>query len=279
MPVLDDLRNDLSEITTLKFISAAFAESAAARIGKIRDAFEKNQAYFQEISGLYHLVKVSAGVEEKLAQKKAEHPKTVCVALTSNHRFYGLLNMNTMETFVSQSESMTTDRIVIGQTGEDYVKMLRYSHPYSAVIFQRDYPTDDELSTVLASLAPYNQVFLMYPKFQTMLRQTVEMVDITETPSHEELAKEDMVHEIFEPQLSKILAFFDRQVRGLLFKRAILEAELSRTAARLLAMSAAEERADKLTKEKRMQIGKVKSTILNTQLMETFTGIKLWKKT
>jgi ATP synthase F1 gamma subunit len=278
MPVLDELRADLGEIETLKFISAAFAEAASVRIGKIRNAFENNSRYFHEISQLYHLVKVSAGVDEKLHHQKKAEGKTLSVAVTSNHRFYGLLNINTMQTFVEDTEKLTTDRLIVGQTGTDYLRIIGYSHQIESVRFSNDYPSPDEIRSTVGKLANYSKVYLFFPKFETMLRQSVEMVDLTETAKPDEITSEQMVKQIFEPELGKIIEFFDVQIKAILFQRAMLESDLSRTAARLLSMSAAEERADKLTKEKRTQIGKVKSTILNTQLMETFTGRKLWKK-
>lgn len=278
MPILDDLRSDLTEITTLKFISAAFAEAAAARIGKIRTAFESNRMYFEEISQLYHVVKVSAGRKDKLDGTARKSGATLSVALTSNHRFYGQLNINTMDSFVRETKQVQTDLMVVGQTGIDYLSLIQFSRKYEPVKWAKDAPSAEEERQLLDRVKPYGTVFLFYPKFQTMLRQSVEMVDITQTATPEEIAKERMLTDIFEPQLSQILEFFDSQVRAVLFKRAVLEAELSRTAARLLAMSAAEERADKLMKEKRTQIGKVKATILNTQLMETFVGRNLWKK-
>lgn len=278
MSVLEDLRNELTEITTLKYISAAFAESSSARIGKIRDQFEKNKQYYEEISEVYHMVKVSAGVEDRELERAREQGAAV-VALTSNHRFFGMLNINTMASFVDETKNMDVDRYVIGQTGADYIQMIHYDKPVESVVCANDKPTREEAREFIKRLTKYTQVFLFYPKFHTMVRQTVEMTDITQTAMPEEVQAKKMVDQIFEPELSQILTFFEDQVRALLFERALLEVDLSRTAARLLAMSAAEERADKLVIEKRAQIGKVRGAILNAQLLETFAGIKKWKKT
>ena len=81
---------------------------------------------------------------------------------------------------------------------------------------------------------------------------------------------------LFEPELPKILEFFNRQVRRLLFIRIMLETDLSLTAARLLSMSAAEERSSDLIKEKQSEIRKTLSSFINAKLLETFSSIRSW---
>ena len=74
-----------------------------------------------------------------------------------------------------------------------------------------------------------------------------------------------------------MIKFFDSQVRSILFKRVLLEADLARTAARLLSMSQAEERTDSEIKMKKVALKKVFRSFTNAQLLETFSGIKKWK--
>jgi len=277
MPVLDDLRNELSEITTLKYIAAAFTESSASKISKIRDAFEKNKAYYEEVSQLYHIVKVSAGLQAKLEERQ-EEKKAMTIAVTSNHRFYGMLNINTMKTFVSETQDVDTARFVIGQTGKDYLQTINYKHKFDSIEMKKDFPNEDEIKRIIEKTKDYTTVNLYYPKFKSMIRQTVELVDLTQTAEKKEFDNKKLIEQIFEPELSKIVMFFKEQIRIILLRRAMLEADLSRTAARLFAMSAAEDRADKQVQEKTGEISKVKSTIMNAQLLETFAGMKLWKQ-
>lgn len=283
MPAVAELTEELNEMTTLKFVSAAFAEAAAAKIGKIRDAFFHNAKYYDEIGQLYHIVKVSSEVKKKLKKKEPEAAETedietASVAITSNHRFFGPLNINTMQEFVQETQSAQTNRFIIGQTGVDYMTMIHFEKKYEPVIFEKDYPTDQESSNFLQKISGFKKIFLYYPKFKTMLSQVVEKVDITKTPDPVEVDKQQIIRYLFEPELSQILKFFELQVKSLLFTRAMLEAELSRTAARLMSMSAAEEKADELIHEKKMEISKLKSSIANMQLLETFSGIRRWKK-
>jgi F0F1-type ATP synthase gamma subunit len=54
----------------------------------------------------------------------------------------------------------------------------------------------------------------------------------------------------------------------------LLETDLARTAARLITMSGAEERARDIIKQKRSQLRKMQASIINIKLLETFNAMK-----
>ena len=285
MPTITDLRAELDDMTTMKFISSAFTEASAARIKKIRDAFERNRQFYDEISHVYLLVKANAVRWEagkkhgKQVLPKAEDIKTLFVALTSNQRFYGNLNINIMRKFTEDAEKNKTDLIVLGNTGNEFMRSARLGKEYKSVIFSRERPSQEEIRSFLDSIKDYTKVVVYYPKFLTLLSQTVGVLDITQTAAPEEQKSlEEEIHIIFEPELSKMIAFFELQVRSLLFLRIMLEADLARTAARLISMSMAEERADELIKDTKSQMRKVMTSFINARLLETFAGMSQWKK-
>ena len=80
MPELTELREELTEITTLKYVSAAFSEAASARIVGIRKAFEQNQEFYEEISQVYHTVKVSAELIKVRQKTERKSGKTMAMA-------------------------------------------------------------------------------------------------------------------------------------------------------------------------------------------------------
>jgi len=279
MPALADLKNEINDLTTLKFISAAFTEAAAVKLQNIRVAFEKNGRFYEEISHVYHLVRVSAELLQLKGKKKsAKETKTLSVALTSNQRFYGALNFNIIRTFLEESEKLKTGLLVIGVTGQDYLQLINYAHPYEKLMFAKDFPTAEETRAFLDRTTPYDNVLLYYPKFVTLVTQTVGVTDISQASKPGQTIPEEEIHILFEPEFVKILEFFQRQVRLLLFHRVMLEADLSRTAARLLTMSMAEEHSDEMIKEKKSQYRKVMTSFINAQLLETFSGLTKWKK-
>ncbi|MCL4338535.1 F0F1 ATP synthase subunit gamma [Patescibacteria group bacterium] len=281
MSTIIELKEELDDVQTLNFISQAFTEASAAKLQKIRGDFEKNKQFYEEISHVYHLVKTSAVKAKKLhdkAEKTQVDEKTLHVALTSNQHFYGNINSELMRKFTSDAASTKADLMVIGKTGNDFMRSARLGKPYKTLQFTKDSPTREELVTFLDSVKEYLKVFVYYPKFVTLLTQTVAVTDITQfsNPDAKELNEE--IHMIFEPELHQMLDFFERTVHTVLFLRVILETDLSRTAARLIAMSSADERSKEMISEKKQEIRKLEMSLMNAQMLETFSGMSKWKK-
>jgi len=148
---------------------------------------------------------------------------------------------------------------------------------YKYMLFEDDSPTDEELGIFLERIKPYGRVVVFYPSFISVFKQGVKTMDITQKPEFTEDAEKEEEY-IFEPNLSEMIQFFEIQIRNLLFNRAMLETELARTAARLMRMNEAENRATDLIKEKESQLQKETMALSSIRLLETFLGYKQWKK-
>lgn len=278
MPTIADLKLQLDDAFTLKLISSAFTEASAAGLQKIKKQFETNRAFYDEISHVYHLVRASG---ERLAlERKIKLPekKTISVAMTSNQRFYGNLNVNIMRGFQEAVEKGTTDVMVIGLTGIDFIKGAGFIRPYQTMMWEKDAPSTDELKAFLDKTTEYDTILIYYPKFVSLVTQTVGVLDITQAVNPADPTPEEEIHILFEPEYVQILEFFKRQIRSLLLMHILLEASLSRTSARLLTMSSAEERAEEMMKTTKSQLRKIQLSINNARLLETFAGISKWKK-
>lgn len=277
MATLADLKLELEDAMTLKLISQAFTEASAARIQKIKRLFETNRQFYDEISHVYHLVRLS-GKSMKFVGGKGGEGKMLSVAVTSNQRFYGNLNVNIMHGFMDEITKVKTDVLIIGTTGRDFMRSNEYAKPYEYMVFAHDNPTPEETRKFLDNIMAYETVMVYYPKFVSLVTQTVGIIDVTQAVAPSDKTPEDEIHILFEPEYGNILEFFQRQVRLLLFLHVMLESDLSRTAARLLTMSSAEERSTDLIKQKRSELRKLQMSIANVKLLETFAGIGKWKK-
>jgi ATP synthase F1 gamma subunit len=214
MATIADLKLELDDATTLRLISSAFTEASAARIQKIKKQFETNRQFYDEISHVYHLVRLSGKSLKIKASRQSGEQKTLSIAITSNQRFYGNLNVNIMRNFVESIQRTTTDVLVLGTTGADFMRSNVYAKPYEHMIFAHDDPTTEETRSFLDKIMPYDTVMVYYPKFMSLVTQTVGVVDITQAVSATQKVPDDEIHILFEPEFSNILEFFQRQVRS-----------------------------------------------------------------
>jgi ATP synthase F1 gamma subunit len=280
MALLENLREELANLSILKTVTGAFGDIAALKIQSLKKAFEQNSLFYEQVSQLYHSVSLSAMMNKYIPHKEKQkfkyHPKTLRIALTSNHRFYGTSNRDIMDRFLDESASIHEDRLIIGLTGKDFASGKIGFPAFNVLIFQNDNPPKIEIDTLLNLCRPYERVFVYYPRFVNMLMQKVDRVDIAYSPKDVGNSYQQIKF-IFEPELPKIIDFFEQHIRTLLFNRVMLETQLARTASRLLAMDTAERNAQDLIKTTGSNLRKSKQALINRRLLETFTIVQQGK--
>lgn len=117
--IIKEIDEALEEGESLKAITQAYSEIANLKIKRIRAEVERNRIFFKEIAGIYGLIKNMAA-NKKITILKPK--KTVSIILTSNYRFYGRINSDLLEFFVSSIKNLDTDIICLGKAAVDYFK-------------------------------------------------------------------------------------------------------------------------------------------------------------
>ena len=280
MPSIESIKEELQDVEVLKGISSALLEVSSIKIRGLREEFEKNRIFYDEVSQLYRDVKLSAKRKDYVDSREGFVDKEIHVAITSNQRFYGSLNRSVMDAFrlniVPQSG---VENLVIGHTGKHYIEDTEHGPLCTYLSFSEDFPTPTETEVFLERVRSYGKVILYYPSFVNIFSQKPVTTDITYTTELEEVeVAGNVIEQIYEPELPHILKFFETQVRRLLFVRIMLESELSRTAARLVKMNSTEERAGKIIKEKERELRKETTILEDIRLLETFSSAVQWKK-
>ncbi len=273
-------RKELDDLETIRFVTSALFEVSAEKIDRLRSSFERNASFYDEIGNLYKYVKRAAIVHGQLSEKSHDTPQKISVAFTSNSRFYGSVNTDVMNLLIKSIHNTDSDYMIIGRMGEFFMRNFPdLSKRVSFLSFEGDDPTTEEAHAFLKRVAMYDQVYVFHSTFINVFTQKVSVLDISHTPSLgvSEHAKEPVDY-IFEPELPKILAFFETRIRYLLFQRIMLESELARTAARLIAMNKAQDRAEEALSLLRRLLKRDEATFNDARLLEAFSAISKWKK-
>ncbi len=275
MSEITTLRSDINQLQTVSYITNVFTDISAAKIKKLRESFKINAHFYEEIAKAYHLVKLvasSSDIDTAFTGKKEK--KDLFIVVTSNHRFFGSINLDVFKVFSNDfaQRKEKPDCLVIGKTGVDFFTQYPLIKDWQEYIFEEDFPFKEERRDIVSIALKYRNSVVYYPKFVSIFNQEVQSMDITQTPtrSQKEYQKVDF---IIEPEIPKLLKFFEKQVSSLLFQRTMLESELARTAARLYAMSVAEDRAQDNLKALQRSLRNAIRSEKNARLLESFIGI------
>lgn len=265
---IKEIDQALEEGQSLKQIAQAFSEIANLKIKKIRSAVERNRLFFTELSDVFSLVKRLA-FKKRITTLKPK--KTISLLLTSNYRFYGNINSDLIDFFVQTTSQLDTDRIILGKAAIDFFKATKVFSNYKEILLKTDQPGLEELTTLVNIIKEYNQVLVFYCSLKSLLVQQPTVLDITAFPPTQANPKEPSF--IFEPELPKILAFFDSQIITLLLESTFLESELARTASRFISMDTAETEANKFTREYEKLKAYAQRNLENNTILENFASL------
>lgn len=268
---IKEIDEALEEGNSLKAIAQAYSEIANLKIKRIRGEGERNRIFFEEISQVYALIKKMA-VYKKVSIIKPKN--TISLVITSNYRFYGSINSDLIDYFVESTQNLDTDRLILGKAAIDFFKAKPIFKNNLEVMLKDDQPDAQELLSLVNIVKDYTRVLVFFSKLKSLLVQQPQAVDLTATnPTAEDSAQAHGKHEtkfIFEPDLPKILSFFDSQILTLLLEGTFLQSELARTASRFISMDQAETEANKFIKEYTKLKSYAQRNIINNQILESF---------
>lgn len=277
MPTLRQIDQVLEESTSLKLVAQAYSEISAIKLQKIRSNIEQNRNFFQEISELFHIVKLAASRKKILPPERKRG--TISILLSSNHHFYGSLETQLIKFFVVNTTKFRTDRIVVGKTAMEFLKTMGYFHSFEPFLFNDDLPHLEELRSLVTNLSGYQQISVYYSRMQSVLIQEPHVVDIVQRPPDRLInAPNKTVGYIFEPELGKMLEFFDTQISLLLLEQTFLESELARTASRLISMDQAQMNADEIIRQQKKLLARARRSLENMHLLDTVATLTQWRK-
>lgn len=274
---IKEIEQLIEEGESLKAITQAYSEIANLKIKRIRQETEKNRVFFEEIAKIYGLVKHLAIINKVDTTK---NKKTVSIVLTSNYRFYGSINSDLLDFYALYTKNLETDRIALGRSAIDYFRASKKFTGFKEIMLRGDQPTPEELNGIANILKDYSQVFVFHAKLKSLLIQIPTVSEITASSAIKTASQEeaDKFKFIFEPELGKILSFFDSSVITLLLSGTFLESELARTASRFISMDNAQSEANRFIKENLKLKAFAKRSIINNEVLESFASQVLFRK-
>lgn len=276
MSNLKVLQQQYEEGLSLKTITSGYSEISASKLQKIRGTMEANISFAKELAEVFQQIRREAakrGVKQTPKIKEVVH-----ILITSNNRFYGNLERPLAHYFQTATQNASPDligggiRIVVGKTGATFLIASRYPLDYQPLIFRADLPTSDELKTIINLVKTYQTVLVYHSRFKTVLTQIPVISDVSESvtqPTSENIP----IKYIFEPEIGKILEFFETQILQIFIEQTFLESELARTAARLTAMDTAETNANDYLKALNKTLASAKKTELDAKSLETVNAL------
>ncbi|MCH7541592.1 F0F1 ATP synthase subunit gamma, partial [Patescibacteria group bacterium] len=204
--------------------------------------------------------------------------KTVNVFLSANEHLYGTLILDVWGHFVNDVSKGDSDAIVIGSFGKYLINNENLDVEFTYFDLEDDKPGADQIKKIVDFLGKYEKVVVYHGQMISVLNQVTAKSEITGGISLMEKVQKRVKRYLFEPSSEKILEFFEGEIIGALFNQSVLEHQLARFAARMVAMDQASENADEELKKTRKTLRSLHRRILNRKQLEVYAGYHNWSQ-
>lgn len=247
------VQNEFAVIGTLKTLAQAYEQISVMRIQRVRGSVLTTRDFLTGLADIYKDVKRSYKDEVERLNKHhknhkimlsglAKNGKTVSVLLSSNNKLYGDIVSRVFNLFAQDvKQDPNIDIAVIGKIGKSMVDTRLKERPYTYFDLPDQSASLTDLAPIFKFVVNYEKILVYYGRFLNIVSQEPAVSEISGEESLidqpiEKEEKEGRTPFFFEPNLQKILGFFEDQVFASILKQVVDESELSRLASRIKSM-------------------------------------------
>lgn len=274
-----------SELETLQLITQAFGEIASSRMKRTRDSVIRSRDYLSGIDDVFDDIRRAYALQiGKMKTKKikgkesitllSHNGRNVAVLLSANTGLYGDILGKTFHAFVEEVRKKECEVTIIGKQGLQTFQSTAPDIPYTYFDLPDHEYTGEQMSKIIRHIVHYDEIHLYFGRFQNVLIQQADRavissnVDLEKKPSGEKPRTF-----LFEPDLVKLLSFFEVEIFASLFEQIVRESQLAKFASRILAMDKASENIKEERKKLRLEKLASQHREANKKQLNSLSGV------
>lgn len=289
------MNQEFQMMGTLRTLAQAYEEISVIRIQRVRGSVLTMRDFlvgiaeiFKDVQRSYreeveHLVKHNKHASETLSGTQ-KNGKTAVILLSSNNKLYGDIVSRVFSLFLDYIKKNECDIVVVGKVGKQMLQQNNVNRPYTYFDLPDENSKFSDLAPLIQYIVQYKKIFVYYGRFLNIVTQEPAVSEVlgedsilNETAQEDNASEKDTSRYFFEPNLKKILGFFEDQMLSSLLKQVVDESELSRLASRIKSM---EDSLGSIAKQEALlkkKFNRNKRLVENNKQIERLSGIALWQ--
>ncbi|MBI3341551.1 F0F1 ATP synthase subunit gamma [Candidatus Curtissbacteria bacterium] len=280
------LKKELELNLALKGLTETYEDVAVSRMQAIRRDVLQNRRFLEGVSEIYSLAKsaylkqlatvIDVGKREKQLQFIRRNRKIVTVLISGNRSLLGNIVLQTFKVYMSLAQKIESDHVILGHIGSYLAATSKPPLDFVEYEFDDYSAAEEQMVPIVNYISQYEKILVVYPKFVSVLRQVPQIDDISGGIAVEKPMATTKNY-FFEPTSGDVMAYFEGQIIGTLFRQKILEAMLARYGARLTIMDHANQTIKRIVKQNLQAEQAVIRREGNKKLLSAFGGMSLWE--
>ncbi len=277
-------------IKSTQQITKAMEMVSAVKLNKVRAQAESSRPYVDNMQQMMQALCASAEeTSHPLLAPREEVKRILLVVVTSDRGLCGTFNTNVINAakeFIEENKDKEVTLLTIGAKGHDALSRMGYS-------IEKTYnvPWGDEIAVEMKNVSIFleetfysmqaDMVYLLYSKFENVLRYVPTTVQYLPVPSLEEEEMKSLLklaaYFIVEPSFEEVANILTPRYLETRLYHSIVESLASEYAGRMVSMRNANDNAEEVIAELNLTYNKARQASITTELIDIIGGVEALK--
>ncbi len=279
------LQIEMEGLTGLRSLVETYEEIAAQRMQKVREEVLIARQFLDGLAGVFGEVRAAQKTEARLPAGKPALPnngRTIAVFISANAGLYGDIVERTLNKFLDYVTESGSEAVVVGKLGVKLVQQRRPQLLYNYFDLSDDAIEVKGLAMIMRYLLQFEKIVVFYGKFRSLLNQEVMADPVSGDQLYKGLegqsdkGAEKKLEYLFEPELPRVLQFFESQILTTIFEQTVHESQLAKFASRLLSLDRAVDNVQKRMGQVRFLGQRLSHRLKAKDQLGLMAGVSLW---
>ncbi|MBN6150425.1 F0F1 ATP synthase subunit gamma [Xanthomonas sp. AmX2] len=278
-----EIKTKIKSVQNTRKVTRALEMVSASKIRKAQDRMKTSRPYAQAMKQVIgHLAQASTDYPHPFLVQRDEVKRVGYIVISSDRGLAGGLNNNLFRKMLGevrqwQDKGAGIDVVTIGQKASVFFRRLKVDM-IGSVSHLGDVPHVEQLVGVIKVMldafteGKVDRVYLVYNRFVNTMTQKASFDQLLPLPAAEnQVAHHDWDY-LYEPDAATVLEHvMTRYIESLVYQ-AVLENVASEHAARMVAMKAASDNANKLISTLQLVYNKARQAAITQEISEIVGG-------
>jgi F-type H+-transporting ATPase subunit gamma len=278
-----EIKTKIKSVQNTRKVTRALEMVSASKIRKAQERMKASRPYARAMKQVIgHLAQANSEFQHPYLVQRAETRRVGYIIVSSDRGLAGGLNNNLFRKLLGeirtwQEQGVEVDLVTIGQKASVYFRRIKVNM-LASVTHLGDQPHLEQLVGVIKvmldsySAGTLDRVFLSYNEFINTMTQGAAFDQLLPLPATDtQVARHDWDY-LYEPDAQSVLEHvLTRYVESLVYQ-AVLENVASEHAARMVAMKAASDNANKLIDTLNLVYNKARQAAITQEISEIVGG-------
>ena len=278
-----EIKTKIKSVQNTRKVTRALEMVSASKIRKAQDRMKASRPYARAMKQVIgHLAQANSEYQHPFLVERAEIKRVGYVIVSSDRGLAGGLNNNLFRKLLGeirqwQDKGAEVDVVTIGQKASAFFRRIKVDM-LASVTHLGDKPQLEQLvGVVKVMLDAYesgkvDRVYLVYNDFVNTMTQRAAFDQLLPLPASDTQITQHDWDYIYEPDAATVLEHvLTRYVESLVYQ-AVLENVASEHAARMVAMKAASDNANKLIGDLQLVYNKARQAAITQEISEIVGG-------